>query len=117
MASDLEIAWAAGLIEGEGCFTLHSKYHPYFILDMCDLDTLEKFQGIFPFSNLRGPYTDVRKGHAHYKPRYRVDAFGPKAIEIMKAVFPFMGKRRQEKITELLEIWNNHMEVECDDGN
>ncbi len=98
MVSDLDIAWAAGLIEGEGCFTLHSKYHPYFLLDMCDKDVLEKFHKIFPNSNFRGPYTHSNPTH---KDRWRVDAFGPKCIEIMNAVFPYMCKRRQEKITAL----------------
>lgn len=103
MAFDTDIAWAAGLIEGEGCFTLHSKHHPYFLLDMCDLDVLEKFNKIFPQSNLRGPYVDAKR--PDYKNRYRVDAFGPKCIEIMNAVYPYMGTRRKEKMTELYLIY------------
>lgn len=103
MASDVEIAWAAGLIEGEGCFTLHSKRHPYFLLDMCDLDVLEKFNKIFPQTNLRGPYVDIKR--PDHKTRYRVDAFGPKCIEIMDAVYPYMGSRRKDKINALLLIY------------
>lgn len=94
-----DIAWAAGLIEGEGCFTVHSKHHPYFLLDMCDLDVLEKFHSVFPNTTLRGPYTDGKR--PDYKPRYRVDAFGPKCIEIMDIVYPYLCSRRQAKITEL----------------
>lgn len=109
MASDVDIAWAAGLIEGEGCFTVHSKYHPYFLLDMCDLDVLEKFHKIFPESNLRGPYTDIKR--PDNKPRYRIDAFGPKCIEIMNAVYPHLCNRRQAKITELYLIY---AEATCD---
>lgn len=108
MASDTDIAWAAGLIEGEGCFTLHSKYHPYFLLDMCDLDVLQKFQSIFPEASLRGPY--YHKDRPTQKARWRVDAFGPKCITIMTSVLPYMGLRRREKINELLTAFQNKAE-------
>lgn len=97
------IPWAAGLIEGEGCFTLHSdKKRPYFLMDLGDKDVLENFLTVFPQANLRGPY--YHKTKTHHKPRYRVDAYGTKAIEIMNAVFPFLGERRQTKIKELLDL-------------
>jgi hypothetical protein len=96
-----DIAWAAGLIEGEGCFTLHSGKHPYFLLDMCDKDVLEKFQTIFPESNLRGPYRNNKK--SYHKDRFRVDAFGDRAFKIMFAVYPYMCNRRQQKIRELAD--------------
>lgn len=95
---EVDIAWAAGLIEGEGCFTIHTG-HPYFLIDMADKDVLEKFHKIFPNANFRGPY--FHKKHPTHKPRYRVDAFGPKCREIMEAVYPYMGIRRQVKIEEL----------------
>lgn len=96
-----DIAWAAGLIEGEGCFTWHSAgKHPYFLMDMADKDVLEDFQQVFPFVNLRGPYTNKKK--PLNKDRYRVDAFGPKAIQIMKAIYPYMGIRRKTKIDEFI---------------
>lgn len=95
------VEWAAGLIEGEGCFTWHSDgKHPYFLMDMTDKDVLEDFQIVFPFVTLRGPYT--HKNKPLHKARYRVDAFGPKAILIMKAVYPYMGIRRKAKIDEFL---------------
>ena len=98
---ETDIAWAAGLIEGEGCFTLHSKKHPYFLLDMTDKDVLEKFHKIFPFTNLRGPYTNPKK--PLHKERWRVDAYGPKARHIMLLVSPYLCSRRVAKINELLE--------------
>lgn len=98
-----QVTWAAGLIEGEGCFTLHSKNHPYFLLDMCDKDVLERFKEVFPYTNLRGPY--FHKKRPENKPRYRVDAFGPKAYAIMVAVYPFLHSRRKAKIEELLVLY------------
>lgn len=101
MASDVDIAWAAGLIEGEGCFTWHSDgRHPYFLMDMTDKDVLVKFQTIFPDTNLRGPY--AHKNKPQHKPRYRVDAFGPKALHVMQTVYSYMGDRRKAKMDEFL---------------
>jgi len=103
------LCWVVGIVEGEGCFTLHSKYHPYFLLDMCDLDVLERVKQVFPFVNLRGPYHNKKK--PENKARYRIDAFGPKAVQIMEALYPFLLKRRQQKIEELLHIWRTNPNV------
>lgn len=104
MVSNLEVAWAAGLLEGEGCFTSHTSA-PYILLDMTDKDVIEKLHSVFPSGNIRGPYTHKTK--PHNKPRWRFDAFGRKAKEIMEIVRPFMGQRRGAKIDELLEnyVW------------
>lgn len=100
------IAWAAGLIEGEGCFTLHSDgKRPYFLMDMTDKDVLEKFQVVFPNTNLRGPY--IHKNKPKHKERFRIDAYGDKAIIIMKSVYPYLGQRRKARVDELLSNDNN----------
>lgn len=101
LAKLTDIAWAAGLIEGEGCFTLHSDMkRPYFLLDMTDKDVLERFQEVFPNTNLRGPYK--HKNKEHHKPRWRVDAYGDACVYIMQSVYPYMFTRRKEKIDELI---------------
>lgn len=104
MASELEIAWAAGLLEGEGCFTIHTG-HPYILIDMTDKDVIEKLLTVFPIGTMRGPY--VHHKRPQYKPRWRFDAFGTKAVPILKVLRPFMGDRRGNRIDELLEL-NNH---------
>lgn len=98
---ETDLAWAAGLIEGEGCFTLHSKRHPYLLIDMADKDVIEKLHSIFPFGNFRGPY--YHKNKPHYKPRWRFDAFGAKCRNIMIYLYPYFGTRRKAKINELLQ--------------
>lgn len=99
-------AWAAGLVEGEGCFTWHSDgKRPYFLMDMCDEDVLRKFQIVFPETSLRGPY--FHKYKVNQKPRFRIDAYGDKCITIMKAIYPWLGERRKAKIDELLSNDNN----------
>jgi hypothetical protein len=99
---ETDLAWAAGLIEGEGCFTIHSKRHPYLILDMTDKDVIEKLHSIFPFGNIRGPYR--HKTRPEYKDRWRFDAYGPKARHIIINIFPYMCSRRKAKMKELMEL-------------
>ena len=107
---EVSVAWAAGLIEGEGCFTKHSDGKaPYFLMDMTDKDVLEHFQKVFPNTNLRGPY--VHKNKPIHKPRYRIDAYGENCKYIMKAVFPYLGDRRKKKVLEFLP------ELESKDDN
>lgn len=101
MCNEIDLAWAAGLIEGEGCFTWHSDgKRPYFLLDMCDIDVLQKFKTIFPETNFRGPY--MHKTKQNQKPRYRIDAYGDKCRHIMQTVYPWLGERRKAKIEELI---------------
>lgn len=99
---EVDLAWAAGLIEGEGCFTIHSKKHPYFLLDMCDKDVLEKFKTIFPFVNLRGPYTNPKR--PDNKPRWRVDAFGPKCRHIIIHTYQYFGERRKAQMNNVMSL-------------
>ena len=99
---EVDLAWAAGLIGGEGCFTIHSKKHPYLLLDTTDKDVVEKLYSIFPFGNIRGPYK--HKTRPDYKDRWRFDAYGPKARNIMLYIYPYMCSRRKKKISELMEL-------------
>lgn len=99
------IAWAAGLVEGEGCFTRHGNTF-MFLLDSTDKDVLENFKIVFPYVNLRGPY--VNKNRPHNKPRYRIDAHGPKAVLIGKTILPYLCSRRSSKFLELLDIYNQY---------
>lgn len=103
------ISWAAGLVEGEGCFTYHSDgKRPYFLMDMTDKDVLEAFVTVFPFCNLRGPY--LHPNRTNQKPRYRVDAYGDKCVTIMKALYPYLASRRKERIDQLLTNDNHRMQ-------
>jgi hypothetical protein len=97
-----DLAWAAGLIEGEGCFTLHTG-SPYFQLDSTDEDVLQKLHKVFPFATLRGPYQHKTKPQT--KPVWRIDAFGTKAIPVMNAVYPYLCSRRKARIDGLIKIY------------
>lgn len=99
---ETDIAWAAGLLEGEGCFTNRTNSPVLRVsCSMTDLDILERLQSIFG-----GLIHKVGRNTKHFKEHWK-DVWvwsisGDLAKEAMTAVLPYMGKRRSEKINELL---------------
>lgn len=96
---DPKVAWAAGIIEGEGCFTLHTN-NIYLEIDMCDKDVIDRLKDIFPTGTVRGPY--FHKKRPNNKPRWRFDAFGTRCLPIIEAILPLLGERRTTKVKEIL---------------
>jgi len=95
-----EIGWLAGLLEGEGCFSTYQKL-PRISVAMTDRDVIERVAMLLEV-NARGPYQ--RKNGT--KPVFAATAIGYRAERIMRAILPFMGERRSEKIRSVLQAWN-----------
>jgi hypothetical protein len=105
-----DLSWAAGLFEGEGCFT----YLPAGIsrpirasLGMTDEDVVRKFHKIIQLGTVDGPITpspDKRFNNRIYKPKWvwRVDSF--ERVQAVGAMFwPWLGIRRKNKFREILD--------------
>jgi hypothetical protein len=92
-----DVAWLAGLLEGEGCFTLAGK-DPHIQLNMTDKDVVG--QAAFLFGGMKVGMRNAAIGNS--KAQWRVQASGQRAIMIMEAILPFMGQRRSEKIKSIL---------------
>jgi hypothetical protein len=92
---ELDVAWLAGILEGEGCF--HFNRTPKITVAMTDEDVIAKVASLFG------------KGYRHRKSRkegnkdvYTTEVFSVTAIEIMNKILPYMGIRRTEKIKEVI---------------
>jgi len=98
-----DLAWAAGLFEGEGSFSLqrNKKYpqwvYPRATLSTSDLDVLQRFQKIMGFGKI---YAQARRrndkqlwvwnaGRKHH------------VFATISALFPLLGERRQAKAAEV----------------
>ena len=102
------LAWVSGLLEGEGCFLLHEQ-RPKIAIGMSDPDVLAKLHEIVGYGNLRGPYAPGKRG---IKQMYRWESIrAEEAHALMVAVWPWMGQRRQEKISEVLKVWYSNKRV------
>lgn len=104
-----DIAWLAGLLEGEGCFTWqphsHNRQHGAIriTLSLCDLDVVERAAALTR-SNVHEFVHNGRDGHTRKK-QYRIQVGGRRAAAWMMTLFPLMGQRRQARIAEILDQW------------
>lgn len=97
--STKDIAWLAGLLEGEGCFRYRTT--PMIQFAMTDKDVVGLAAGLLGAKSVR-----FRKQQAaHWKPQYEVSIHGQRAAEWMMTLYPLMGERRQAKIREILAAW------------
>jgi hypothetical protein len=91
----IEIAWAAGLFEGEGCISKTNKGAVRLDLAMKarDLDVLRHFKRVLKSGKLYGPY---KNGMVHWL------AFGRESsVAVLMDLWPFLGKRRRQRAIEL----------------
>jgi hypothetical protein len=93
-----ELAWLAGLLEGEGTFG-HGGGTPCVRLQMTDKDVVDKA------ADLMGGNVYTSEPVPGNKQVYRVGVYGPRAIDLMGRLQTFMGARRQQSIRETVE-WN-----------
>jgi hypothetical protein len=98
-----EIAWVAGLLEGEGNFRVNVA-SPRITIKMCDLDIIERFKSLTKSKN-----KIHRRGfdNPKHKPCYGIAINGIHAIQWMMTVYPLMGLRRKTKIREILHFWKS----------
>lgn len=94
----MQIAWLAGLLEGEGCFGF--SHHIFIALGMTDRDTVAKVAALLN-TKLRGPYRPSRGN----KDMYYTTAYGYKAASWMMILFSFLSVRRRAVICEALGKW------------
>lgn len=101
----LNIAWIAGIMEGEGTFGITNSNSPFWAIQMTDKDVIDKIQ-MTTHSRLYGPYGRNNRP-SHHKPIYRVSLYGNPAISWMMTVYWFMGERRKNKIKFIIEKWKS----------
>jgi hypothetical protein len=108
--TEVELAWVAGLLEGEGCFfPIEYKtkgYRPYtyarVAVLMTDLDVLQRLQELTGIGHSDGP--TPRKDPRHKPIWHWVASENKESITLMRAVYPLMGERRRARIDEVLAL-------------
>lgn len=113
MTSTKDVCWLAGLLEGEGSFTVANKgrhCYPSVKLKMTDRDVVERAARILRTVQ----YRKGGNGILSYRPsrstmgtkqNYVVAIAGRRAAGWMMTLYPLMGERRQKRIRELLALW------------
>lgn len=93
--TEIETAWLAGILEGEGCF--YFKRTPMVKLSMTDEDVVERAAKLVG-KQCRKANRPTVSG----KSVYLLEIHGEKAIRLMESILPYMGGRRSNKIREVL---------------
>ena len=99
-----ELAWAAGLIEGEGNFGVRRRGNSISLVvqvSMTDYDVLLKLQEILG-GQVTGPYIH-REGNI--KPNWHISR-ACRAAAVGMTLYTFFGERRQQQVRTMLDAWH-----------
>ena len=103
--SEQDVAWSAGILEGEGSFFLKSDKTPVVQCEMTDLDVLEKLQSLYG-----GSIQTIKKRKEHWKQSWRWVTMGTNAVSVMEAIKPYLMSRRTEKVNSILTAWSGRVD-------
>lgn len=95
--------WLAGLLEGEGSFLEgppSDPNRPRVVVGSTDRDVIEPVSDVFGVDYI----AEVQR--EDYKPFYKVQLRGTKAIDLMEEIRPLMSDRRQRQIDEAIASYD-----------
>ena len=97
-----QIAWAAGLFEGEGCMTWRDKSHcrPYLKMSMTDFDVVKRFHNFIGTGRLDviGKKDPKWKDQLQWRTTNKKDC-----IDIILLFLPYFGDQRAHRALDILD--------------
>ena len=100
-----DIAWAAGLFEGEGCMSTFAKTHLIrATVSSMDREVLDCFQSVVGVGRITRQ-TTTKDGRVFW----RWSANMEEAADVMRLFLPYMGVRRQMRALQLLNAREQHI--------
>ena len=99
----VSIPWAAGIIEGEGCFEISKKdRHCRITVAMTDLDILTRLQAMFG-----GTIIPLKRYEDHHKPcwKWRIGK-RPAVTRAIEQMLPWFGLRRAYQAQNVLDHYD-----------
>jgi hypothetical protein len=106
-----ELAWAAGLFEGEGTFVVFKNggpaayRYPQAKVSMTDEDVVRRFGDVLGFGTVNGPYDSYGARGKRRKPIWTWHGNGLEKTQALVAAFwPWFGERRRGRAAEVLHL-------------
>jgi len=105
MISEVDLGWLAGILEGEGCFAINS-YTPIVQIEMTDEDVVHRVASVM--ERVIGRPVKVYCGNGsrliatNRQETYAIKLCGDSARIVMSLIVRLMGKRRRQKIWQVL---------------
>jgi hypothetical protein len=94
----ITLGWAAGFLEGEGCFPVSSRTTSTITANQKESEPLQRLQKMFGgrlYWRASGGTYGIHEWHI----------FGPTARGVMMTLYPLMSPRRREQIRASLTRW------------
>lgn len=98
----VELAWVAGFLEGEGCFSATKLKHPRIDAPQVQREPLERLASILGCGVI---YERPAKGRAQRQ--YQWIAQGKNAVGVMMTVYTWMSPKRKAEIQRALVAWRS----------
>ncbi len=114
-----DVAWAAGLFEGEGCLTWHSVPDTVagrrfkVSIGSNDKDVLDKFAALFPVGKVRGPYKDGKGRRVSWQYQCTI---AEHVYAVVVALYPWLCSRRKARIEQFLTLFKQYRRKGCVNG-
>jgi hypothetical protein len=97
-----EVAWAAGLFEGEGSITMNGARRAVQLRN-CDEEVVRRFQKVLRVGKVYGPYVN-RSGERDGHPRqdfFHWSAHGEECEIALEMMWPWLSRRRRRRAVEI----------------
>ena len=92
--TDVQAAWLAGILDGEGCFDA-PRGNPRVRIKMTDHDVVLRAALLMDART----YLETVEGR---KPALVAQITGEKALTVLREVLPYLGARRSAKATQII---------------
>lgn len=94
----LDAAYAAGILDGEGCLDIHydkrnNSFYPRVRVEMTQYETVQWLQDRWPGVKVQFV---TRKKNLNHSATFRWCVQGPKSLDFIKEVLPFLQAKKQE---------------------
>lgn len=106
ITTELEVAWLAGIIEGEGSIGIIKNHvsgriylYPKIVVTMTDVDVIQRVANIWERS-----VSIIQPAGVSVKIGYRTYVSGRYAERWINILYPYMGERRKKRMEETLIV-------------
>lgn len=98
---EIDIAWASGLFEGEGCLTISGSKYPCarMKLNSTDEDVVRRFHQVMGVGQVREERAMEKRGWKRQWEWYVANQDG--VLEAIDLIYPLLGDRRRLRADEL----------------
>lgn len=107
----IELAWAAGFFDGEGCTYVTRQYDRPRSLRFCmsvtqvDREVLDRFQRALQLGSVRGPFKTDYASQRSIKPRWVWRATGNTARTAIDRLWPYLSTVKRDQALIAFERW------------